>query len=1703
MQRRWRRQWKRTVSKFILTSLAAATLSFSVYSTGYANPSGGTVTTGAGVITQNGNNMIITQTTDKMGINWQNFSIGAGEKTQFIQPGTNSVVLNRVIGSNPTTIYGTLSANGKVFLINPNGVLFAPGAQVNVGGLLASTLNIADSDFNAGNYSFRGSGGSVINNGTINAANGYVALLGSEVKNQGVIAAKQGTVALGAGSRITLDMNGDGLLNLAVDQAAMNTSVTNHNLIQADGGTVIMTTGAKDALLKTVVSNSGIIQAKSVSNQNGIIRLEGGTVTNSGTLDASGNVTGQTGGTVKVLGETVLLTDNAKLNASGDKGGGTILIGGNYQGKVTEENATNTTVGQNVTINADAITRGNGGKVVVWANDTTNYYGNISAKGGANSGDGGNVEVSGKKTLLYRGLTNLTANKGITGNMLLDPGEYIISTSATSGNVYNTTDLANQLNSANMTLQTDSSGIGDITIANDVTWTSGKSLTLTAFHNINVNAAINAGRNADVTLDAGHSVELGSSGIIITNNGNVNVKNHSETAASGIFDTDSTYLKMADNSKIYTQGGNVIIRSGILGGSQDGYVQIGNSGSGAVIDAGGGDITITGVTANGTDKGIVVGINSLLQSTGNGSIILNGVGKIGGNYSGGVIVCGVVQTMNGDITITGESRGTLDNNYGVEVTAGLIKSTGNGKVVLDGIGGPGTDANFGICVNNSGRVQVKDGSLIINGTSKGTGVGNHGVMLRIGANIESIGNAIVKITGIGGKGTHDNFGMQIDNSRIASVEGDVTLDVIGGQGSTGTNVGLVTTGSSTIESSGTAQININGTGGNGTSDNSGIWIASGTVKTVDGDIELNGAGGNGTASNNDGIVLGSSAIIQSSGKGKINLIGKGGIGTSSNEGISIGGVISSQQSNVYLNGTGGTATSTGIQMDVGTTIQAGGNATLVASGGNFINNGGANAVSTTSGKRWLIYSSSPAGNVTGGLELDHDFSLYNTAYASGVTPSYSGNGFIYASPLNLSATLTGTVTKIYDGTPSAALTAANFQLSGLSGATGTGGSVSGTYDNKNVGSGKTVTINGTATLSGVNDLIGKAVYGYNFDGTLNGTISGDITQAPLTAALTGTVKKTYDGTTAATLSSSSYSLNGVIGSDAVTLVTAANGNYGDKNVGSGKNVTVNGLSLSGSDAGNYTIGTSVNGNVGVIDQAPLTAVLTGTVKKTYDGTTTATLNSGNYSLNGVIGNDAVALVTATNGTYGDKNAGSGKNVTVNGLSLSGDDAGNYTIGTSVNGNVGVIDQASLTAVLTGTVKKTYDGKTTATLNSSNYSLNGVVTGDSVNVANTQGSYNDKNAGSGKNVAVDGITLSGGDAGNYTIGASVNGNVGVIDQAPLTAVLTGTVKKTYDGKTTATLNSSNYSLNGVVIGDSVNVANTQGSYNDKNAGSGKNVTADGITLSGGDADNYTVASSVSGNVGVIDKATLTVTATANTKVYDGTTGVSGIPKVSGLQTGDTVTNLSEVYTDQAVGINKTLTVSGYTLSDGNGGNNYIVTTVDNNSGVITAIPTQVPTEPQSDHYNGAIVTANDSHTDDASMNPVSHSINVKSYVVPKQGIDLTVVLPKADIVVPNGRQIDVTVPRDTLPLTDETMQLTALQSNGQPLPSWLSFDPQAVRFYGQPPTGFSGTIHVRITMRDTRGNETSAVFKLIIGTAANDQGTLQAETVGDSTKECLF
>lgn len=310
-------------ARFVLKAVVAS-LMLAFGSLVYALPTDGTVSAGSASITGGAGSTTITQTSQNVVINWQSFSIGAGESVQFVQPNSSAIALNRVIGPDPSAILGSLSANGKVFLLNANGILFGQGAQVNVGGLVASTLSLSDSDFVAGRYKFSGtSQGTIINQGSINADGGYVALLGANVSNEGVISARLGTVALAAGNAITLDVAGDGLLNVTVDQSAVNALVQNSGLIQADGGKVLLTAQAAGDLLQGVVNNTGVIRAQTIENHKGTIKLlanmQSGTMNVGGTLDASAP-NGGDGGFIETSAAHVKISNDVQVTTAAPLG---------------------------------------------------------------------------------------------------------------------------------------------------------------------------------------------------------------------------------------------------------------------------------------------------------------------------------------------------------------------------------------------------------------------------------------------------------------------------------------------------------------------------------------------------------------------------------------------------------------------------------------------------------------------------------------------------------------------------------------------------------------------------------------------------------------------------------------------------------------------------------------------------------------------------------------------------------------------------------------------------------------------------------------------------------------------------------------------------------------------------------------------------------------------------------------------------------------------------------------------------------------------------------------------------------------------------------------------------------------------------------------------------------------------------------------
>jgi filamentous hemagglutinin family protein len=482
----------------------------------YSNPLGGTVVPGSGAASFSAapGALTINQTTPKVIINWQDFSVGAGEVTRFVQPSSSAAALNRVISDNPSQIFGTLQGNGAVYLINQNGILVGGSGQINVGSFIGSTLDFGP-DADSANASFlAGAGLRLSGNSTAAVRNeGYISalddvfLVAHTVQNAGSISGH--TVGLAAGADVELRHAGSERISVVAGNTkaapGAGDGVVNSGNIAAVSAELKAAGGNIYAL---AINNGGAIRATGIVKENGriLLRSDRGTVVNSGTLDASSRGTGTKGGDVQVLGQKVGLTGNSKIDVSGDAGGGTVLVGGDLQGKNPNvPNAQRTVVGRNATINADALSSGSGGKVIVWSDEATKYLGSISAKGAGNRGSGGFVEVSGKSSLAFDGAVDVAAARGgAKGTVLLDPATITIQAASPdiNGADPGTSDITTltDLDDASG----DFPGADSIITAGAVNalLTGNNNLVLAASVRTTVNAAIDGSDNASLTLNA-------------------------------------------------------------------------------------------------------------------------------------------------------------------------------------------------------------------------------------------------------------------------------------------------------------------------------------------------------------------------------------------------------------------------------------------------------------------------------------------------------------------------------------------------------------------------------------------------------------------------------------------------------------------------------------------------------------------------------------------------------------------------------------------------------------------------------------------------------------------------------------------------------------------------------------------------------------------------------------------------------------------------------------------------------------------------------------------------------------------------------------------------------------------------------------------------------------------------------------------------
>ena len=614
---KYTKKWKRKLSAGVLLAL-------SLGGTAYAMPTGGQIQSGRGTIAQNGKNMTVTQQSGKMAVDWTQFNIARDEAVKFAQPGRDAVALNRITGGQKSVIDGALSANGNLFLVNPNGVVFGKTSSIEVGSLVASTAQLSDtfmksfagSTANLNLTIGEGNNSAILNEGTITAQGGLVALHAAQVENTGTISNPGGTVALAAAKQLTLSPDSDGKLNYAVDGELAQAKALNSGRIQADGGYVVMTAKSADDVLGTVVNNTGTIEAKTLwQDEKGQILLDGGQsgqVEVSGTLDASGTDEGQSAGSIKVIGQKTVVHDNTNLLAKGNVDGGKIETSGDVL-----------SLGNGLTIDA----KGTQGKAGEWLLDpldviiadsdptTTSNYDNAEKKTAADSDF-----TSGSASIGYNDPDATTAN----------------ASSVNSAVTWISTDMVEKMLNAgtNVTIQAAATnGSANIIVKNDIEKTAGKDATFTldAMRNITINGNISSTSNKlNVVLNAdSNGDQIGAVIInanIDTNGGDftsatggtvkyasdsANTKGYGKGTLTGKADptghTVGTYFGHVDSSGtadgakddrlIKTSGGKITL---------NGEIAIGLNGGTLILDSGGGDVTATGIINSGNSYGAYV-----------------------------------------------------------------------------------------------------------------------------------------------------------------------------------------------------------------------------------------------------------------------------------------------------------------------------------------------------------------------------------------------------------------------------------------------------------------------------------------------------------------------------------------------------------------------------------------------------------------------------------------------------------------------------------------------------------------------------------------------------------------------------------------------------------------------------------------------------------------------------------------------------------------------------------------------------------------------------------------------------------------------------------------------------------------------------------------------------------------------------------------
>ena len=1327
-----------TTSKFAARKrLIVASISACFASTpAWANPTGPQMVNGAASFNQAGKLLSVTNTNGAI-INWNSFSIAKGETTRFYQASAASSVLNRVVANDPSVLLGTLSSNGKVWLVNPAGIMVGQGAKIDVAGLIASTLNVRNEDFLAGRLNFGATpnAGSIQNYGQIaTPSGGSVLLVAPNVENHGIINAPNGEVILAAGQ--TAQLIDTGTPGVKVDIAGAEGSVTNLGRIISEAGRI--------GMAGVLVKNSGTLNASSVVKEGGRIFLK---ASKDAYVDGAGRVaaTGTKGGSIEVLGNRVAVMDRAQLDASGDSGGGTVLVGGDFEGKNPEvQNARVIYFGRDASIKVDAAEKGDGGKVIVWADDTTRAFGAISAKGGIQSGDGGFVETSGHRFLDVAGIkVNAGAAHGKPGHWLLDPSDItIVSGSAgslTSG-LFDPPDPsasigATEINDAldagtSVTLQTSggSGGNGDITLSGSAD--SGGPATI-------VNSA---GGTRSLMLKADRSILINPGASIVGSSGNpLNVALFANASGSG---GSITML----GSSIISHGGNITLAGGLGGAGSAAGTATNISGihlDGVTIDAAGGNIALrgTGVSGSNSANGIHVTNAGRIETLGAGTITLNGTGGAGTDTNRGVYIDGAgttVTSVNGDIAITGHGAGTGVDNRGIYLSGGAkVAASGAGNVTLDGTGSAaGTNYNYGVYIKQSGtEVSAASGAVSITGHGAGSGTDNYGVHMYDFAKVAAAGSGDITLIGTGGASTGSyNMGVYISDSSMISATGSGTIALNGTGGSSGTaggsNRGVrVSSGASISANSGniaitgtgayngdgvqvaggahvqsaSGAITLHGTVVDGDSNNAVYVTDAGTLVTTGGNISITGNNNSGTGGGNRGVAITSSAQVVATGAGTITVTGHGGY---EGDGLHVhgGALVQSGTGLITLSGTSGDGAGTnwdwGVEVgDAGTLVSSGGGMTITGiststdSAGNTHSNYGllvrTGAKLTTSAGLMTLNGTNGAGTTSDAVRLSGTPAGGVVNAAAGLAINGTGDVVVdTGSIINVgtgNANISATNNILFSAGSSLAPAAGVFNIALNADSNGTGGG--GIY----LDTGSSINSNGGNIIMGGMPSVGYAVGNGSVTGgiTFRGgiTVLGDIT------AGAGDVTMRGEGAS----SGSHHLADGIM--------------FGGGLLSSNGTVIIDGKAHVHSDT---TAGTEVTAGVDFLGGGTRLSTQTGTV--TITGLNSAP--SGSYRAQGITIGAGTVIETTGSGT-----------LTLNGTSTS-------------------LDTAWGVGVFGGTIQTTAAG-------------GGAIAINGTNTANPDGGV----------VLQDGHVLSGGGAINIT-GESTDSPVGFINTAPNTSMLGG-------------------------------------------------------------------------------------------------------------------------------------------------------------------------------------------------------------------------------------------------------------------------------------------------------------------------------------------